>query len=228
MAAEAEQAVENEDGITGMAVPPVYAVAGASGRDYQAQAGYESASGRTASTQPGEPGNSPYAGKTVSADLNAELHNAEFYAPTSIGTLTEERSGLLPPLREQSNGSGASGNGWHGAESHAPGVRDSEPLSFANRRSGQVADSHQQDVAEAVSVAAAYFEDTLSTAPQRVWSAGPMGADALRRALQVTGVGGDDGFQVRELVEPAALLSEAVSASVPRCWLTGVVGALRS
>ena len=156
--------------------------------------------------------NSPYAAATLTADLSAELHNSVFYAPTSLGTFTEDRSGLLPPLHS------ASGNGFHGvqpapAAAHLPG--------------GHAADAHQQDIAEAVSVAAAYFEDTLSVAPQRVWSAGPLGAEALRHALQVTGVGGDDGLQVRELVDPAALASDAVSATVPRGWLAGVAGALR-
>ena len=34
-------------------------------------------------------------------------------------------------------------------------------------------------------------------------------------------------LRVRELVETAALLPEAVTASAPRAWLSGVVGALR-
>jgi len=33
---------------------------------------------------------------------------------------------------------------------------------------------------------------------------------------------------VRELVETAALLPEAVSAAAPRAWLSGVLGALRA
>jgi type IV pilus assembly protein PilM len=83
------------------------------------------------------------------------------------------------------------------------------------------------EVAQAVSVAAAYFEDTLASAPQMVLSAGPLGADGLGRILREQGVGPEDGLRVRELVETGALLSEAATASVPRAWLGSVLGALR-
>ena len=83
------------------------------------------------------------------------------------------------------------------------------------------------EIAQAVSVAAAYFEDTLAMAPTVVLSAGSLGAERLRRILKTSGVGDEDGLKVRELVETAALLPEAVSASAPRPWLSGVVGALR-
>lgn len=84
------------------------------------------------------------------------------------------------------------------------------------------------EIAQAVSVAAAYFEDTLATAPTEVLSAGSLGAERLARILKVSGVGDEDGLRVRELVETAELLPEAVTSSAPRAWLSGVVGALRS
>jgi type IV pilus assembly protein PilM len=83
------------------------------------------------------------------------------------------------------------------------------------------------EIAQAVSVAAAYFEDTLAIAPTEVLSAGSLGAERLRQILKTSGVGDEDGLQVRELVETAALLPDAVSASTPRAWLSGVLGALR-
>jgi type IV pilus assembly protein PilM len=83
------------------------------------------------------------------------------------------------------------------------------------------------EIAQAVSVAAAYFEDTLAIAPTQLLSAGSLGAEKLGQILKSSGVGDEDGLRVRELVEIAALLPEAVSASVPRPWLSGVVGALR-
>jgi type IV pilus assembly protein PilM len=83
------------------------------------------------------------------------------------------------------------------------------------------------EIAQAVSVAAAYFEDTLSTAPTRVLSAGPLGAERLGQILASEGVGGEQGIPVRELVESSALLAEAVSTAVPRSNLSSVVGALR-
>lgn len=83
------------------------------------------------------------------------------------------------------------------------------------------------EIAQAVSVAAAYFEDTLAIAPTQLLSAGSLGAEKLGQILKSSGVGDEDGLHVRELVETAALLPEAVSASAPRPWLSGVVGALR-
>jgi type IV pilus assembly protein PilM len=91
------------------------------------------------------------------------------------------------------------------------------------------------EVAQAVSVAAAYFEDTLAMSPSWVLSAGPLGADGLGRILREQGVGGDGGLEVRELVTSAAMLSEAAigtgvgagNGAVPRAWLSSVMGALR-
>jgi type IV pilus assembly protein PilM len=84
------------------------------------------------------------------------------------------------------------------------------------------------EIAQAVSVAAAYFEDTLAMAPTEVLSAGSLGAERLGQILKTSGVGDEDGLRVREMVESAALLPDAVSASAPRAWLSGVVGALRA
>ncbi len=207
-----EEAVGNEDGITALPLPPVYAAAGMSSNG---------APRFQAHNVPGAVADSPFMAATLTADLASESHNAEFYAPTSIGTLTEDRSGRIAAALERH---------LQGAE-RSNGLRDDGALAGAGQSAAMPArhdDAHQQDLAEAVSVAAAYFEDTLSTAPQRVWSAGPLGAEALRRVLQGHGVGGDEGLQVRELVDPAALAPDAVSGSVPRGWLAGVRGALRS
>jgi type IV pilus assembly protein PilM len=94
-------------------------------------------------------------------------------------------------------------------------VIETQPLALAS------------EIAQAVSVAAAYFEDTLAIAPTRVLSAGPLGAERLGQILSSTGVGEGDGLRVRELVESASLLPDAVSSSAPRAWLSGVLGALR-
>jgi type IV pilus assembly protein PilM len=83
------------------------------------------------------------------------------------------------------------------------------------------------EIAQAVSVAAAYFEDTLAVVPTEVLSAGPLGAEKLGRILVEQGIAEADGVRVRELVGSAALLPEAVTASAPRPWLSGVLGALR-
>lgn len=81
------------------------------------------------------------------------------------------------------------------------------------------------EIAQAVSVAAAYYEDTLAASPTRILCAGPLGADALQNILTRNGLAQADGLRVREVVNSAAL-SGAVAASVPRGWLAAVAGAL--
>jgi type IV pilus assembly protein PilM len=73
----------------------------------------------------------------------------------------------------------------------------------------------------------AYFEDTLAGLPKSILSAGPLGAAALSKMLEEHGVAQEDGLRVREVVESSELVVQAVTASVPRGWLSGVVGALR-
>lgn len=81
------------------------------------------------------------------------------------------------------------------------------------------------EAVQAVSVAAAYFEDTLRTAPETVLSAGTLGADALASMMQSCGLG---GLRVREMVDSTSLQAAAVTTATPRGWLAGVRGALRN
>ena len=82
-----------------------------------------------------------------------------------------------------------------------------------------------REVAQAVSVAAAYFEDTLAGAPQKVISAGTLGADGLAAALEENRL---EGLRVQEMV-PADVLGPGVATTrLPRGWLAGVRGALRN
>jgi type IV pilus assembly protein PilM len=78
------------------------------------------------------------------------------------------------------------------------------------------------EVAQAVSVAAAYFEDTLETAPAVVLAAGTLGAEALTAVLDKADVG---PVAVQEMVE-RQMLGVGVSSGVPLGWLAGVRGAL--
>jgi type IV pilus assembly protein PilM len=89
------------------------------------------------------------------------------------------------------------------------------------------------EVAQAVSVAAAYFEDTLETTPAVVLAAGTLGAEALIRVLDDAGIGAGMGMgtvAVQEMVDRQMLGSGATSAGqaggVPLGWLAGVRGAL--
>jgi type IV pilus assembly protein PilM len=85
----------------------------------------------------------------------------------------------------------------------------------------------EREVTQAVSVAAAYFEDTLQSPPGVVLSAGTMGAATLGALLHQAGFG-DGEMRVREMVEPVMLTGGAVSTRVPHGWMAGVRGALRS
>jgi type IV pilus assembly protein PilM len=85
------------------------------------------------------------------------------------------------------------------------------------------------EVAQAVSVAAAYFEDTLEAAPAVVMSVGPMGAEALIGVLDEA-YSGMSPVAVQEMVDRQMLGAGAGSAGqaggVPLGWLAGVRGAL--
>jgi type IV pilus assembly protein PilM len=83
------------------------------------------------------------------------------------------------------------------------------------------------EIAQALSVAAAYFEDTLDRAPSQILAAGTIGATQLDELLRDAGFGGGR-MQVREMVEPEVLSGGAVGTRVPRGWMAGVRGALRN
>jgi type IV pilus assembly protein PilM len=82
-----------------------------------------------------------------------------------------------------------------------------------------------REIAQAVSVAAAYFEDTLGTAPEYILSAGTLGAEGLAAVLEDNAL---EGLKVQELVSVEAIGAGASTARVPRGWLAGVRGALRN
>jgi type IV pilus assembly protein PilM len=82
-----------------------------------------------------------------------------------------------------------------------------------------------REVAQAVSVAAAYFEDSLHRPPDQLLVAGTLGADTLTTMLEESGV---EGLQVREMVDASMLGPGATTARVTRSWLAGVRGALRN
>jgi type IV pilus assembly protein PilM len=81
------------------------------------------------------------------------------------------------------------------------------------------------EIAQAISVAAAYFEDTLETAPRAILTTGTIGAQALAEVLDFAGVG---PLPVEDITSPGMLGPGATTASnrVPMGWLAGVRGAL--
>jgi hypothetical protein len=149
-------------------------------------------------------------------DLSAEVHGAILVAPESMREFAEDFVHEPAPV----------------ASASAPPPPPHDPRTWEvspEMPSGGPSDDISTEIAQAVSVAAAYYEDTLASAPTRILCAGPLGADALQHILQNNGLAQADGLRVREIVDPGAVLSGAVTASsVPRGWLAGVLGALRS
>lgn len=147
---------------------------------------------------------SPYASPELLADFNAELHNSILVAPTTMREFAE-------------------------TVSHDPALISGAAALSIPAPAPLRSDDTQREVAQSVSVAMAYYEDTLSAIPAQILCAGPLGAEALQNLLAAEGVvepGG--GLRVREAVDTSSLLSEAVTASVPRGWLAGLRGALGS
>ena len=112
--------------------------------------------------------------------------------------------------------------GWDRFDA-APGMQDALMAAVEVRERAAAGAAHE--VTQAVSVAAAYFEDTLQVAPETVLSAGPLGAETLAAMMEE---GGLAGLRVREMVDAGMLEAGAVTTSVPRSWLAGVRGALRN
>jgi type IV pilus assembly protein PilM len=168
--------------------------------------------GRDPYAEPAPVEHSPYASPTLMADLNAEVHRAILVAPGTMREFAEDFAHEPVPAAA------------------APPPPPHDPRTWAvspEMPSGGPSDDISTEIAQAVSVAAAYYEDTLASAPTRIYCAGPLGANALQEILVSNGLAQTDGLRVREIVDTEALESGAVSASVPRGWLAGVLGALR-
>jgi type IV pilus assembly protein PilM len=152
-------------------------------------------------SEPAPVSQSPYLDPTLPANLNAELHNAVLVAPTSLGTWTDPRE----------------------AERAPDVVRAALHIDTIDQAPADVAD----EIAQAVTAAVAYFEDTLSMAPSTILSAGALGADGLRYLLHSNGYTEADALRVGELLDSSAFAAGAVIGKTPRGALAGVRGALR-
>ncbi len=153
---------------------------------------------------------SPYASATVQQEFDAQLHNAPYMAPETL------ESALGADPRSAGDADRLPRRASDGGEEPGPQVHTLAP------------DIQSEETASAVSVAIAYFEDTLAAVPQVLLSAGPLGADALNRILREQGIAEEDGVRVRELLDASSLAQPAVSGQVARGWLAGIAGALRS
>lgn len=88
-----------------------------------------------------------------------------------------------------------------------------------------IAQATASEITQTVSIAAAYFEDTLQAVPESLFVAGTIGAHGIAAMMEANGL---EGLRVQEMVEASMLEAGAASASVPRGWLAGVRGALKS
>jgi type IV pilus assembly protein PilM len=83
------------------------------------------------------------------------------------------------------------------------------------------------EIAQAVTVAIAYFEDTILRPPSTILSAGALSADALHRVINGNGYNDADAIHIRELIDASALSAGVVTGNTSRASLAGVRGALR-
>jgi type IV pilus assembly protein PilM len=148
----------------------------------------------------------------MSAGGNAPL------AVTTVVPLVSRESTAQEWAQQEPLGPG----GWDRIDAEA--AMQTSMVETAVRREIEVSAS-AHEVAQAVSVAAAYFEDSLQRPPDQVLVAGTLGAESLAAMMEENGL---EDLRVREIVEPGMMEPGAVTASVPRGWLAGVRGALRN
>ena len=116
------------------------------------------------------------------------------------------------------------------AEAIAEAAAEARSAQLSSNGNGGAVHGYVREVTQAVSVAAAYFEDTLERSPEVVFSAGSTSAQSLGAMLAEAGFSemSNGRMRVQELVDSEALVAQAISATVPKGWLTGVRGALKS
>ena len=81
------------------------------------------------------------------------------------------------------------------------------------------ADRAELELLQSISVAAAYFEDSLAIAPEEILTAGTLSAEALGPMLA------DTGLRARDVLQSTDLLT---TTAIPRGLLAGLRGALKS
>ena len=201
---DTEVVTQNQDAITGLPIPydPT--------ADETGPASYGARGAHTFDMYAGEaaPVNrSPYASPTLQSELSAEFHSSVLVAPTGLDALAAPEA--ADDLIELA--------------AYATHRDEPEPPTHT-----LAPDAQAEEIARAVSVAIAYFEDSLAVAPEILLSAGPLGADRLNRILREQGLAQEDGVRVRDLIDPSALAPGAVTNAVPRGWVAGITGALKS
>jgi type IV pilus assembly protein PilM len=151
-----------------------------------------------------------------SFDMSANVSAST--AVTTVVPLVDRESTAQEWAQQEALGPG----GWDRFEAEAAMQTSVVETAVTRERGIRV---EMREVAQAVSVAAAYFEDTLQRSPDQLLVAGTLGAESVAAMMEESGL---EGLRVREVVEAGMMEVGAVTASVPRGWLAGVRGALRN
>lgn len=112
-----------------------------------------------------------------------------------------------------------------GVERIASGSTLADSMTSQQQPRYRATGAEANDIAQAVSVAAAYFEDTLLTPPTTLLVAGTTSAEVIAQILADNGMG---ELRVRELMNNDILGPGVATATIDKGWLAGVRGALRS
>ena len=151
-----------------------------------------------------------------SVDMSADISGAS--APVSVVPLVDRESTAQEWAQQEALGP----SGWDRFEAEAAMQTSVVETALVRERGSRAA---AREVAQAVSVAAAYFEDSLQRSPDQLLVAGTLGAESLAAMMEESGV---EGLRVREMIDASMMEAGAVTATVPRNWLAGVRGALRN
>ncbi len=197
---DAEAATQNADGIT--ALPEPVAVRLGSEAETQTFTPRTPPTFDMYAAEAAPVSRSPYASPLLQDELNAQFDNGILTPPPTFDT---------PDVAA------------FNADADRPRSYSAEP-----RIHSLAPDVQAEEISRAVSVAVSYFEDSLAVAPEVLLSAGPLGADALNRILAEQGIAMENNLRVRELIDASHLAPGAASASVPRGWIAGITGALKT
>jgi type IV pilus assembly protein PilM len=159
----------------------------------------------------------------MGGDMGAALLVANPDVPVSVAaapamSVLERQASAQGWAQQEAGGTG----GWDRFDA-ATGMQSAFVETAEIRERAAAVTTHE--VTQAVSVAAAYFEDTLRIAAETLLSAGTLDEETLSAMMDE---GGLTGLRVREIVDAGMLEAGASTATVPRCWLAGVRGALRN
>jgi type IV pilus assembly protein PilM len=158
-------------------------------------------------------------GGSLAADGAVSVVAAELPVEVAAGMLLVDRESSAQEWAQQE---ALGPEGWDRFEAEAV-IQSSVAETAALKEKAAILAG--REVAQAVSVAAAYFEDTLQASPDGMLAAGTLGAEALAAMMEESGL---EGLRVQEMVDAGMIQAGAVSANVPRGWLAGVRGALKN